>query len=103
MSRKKCFLVKIDFFVSPRYLGSAITPGAVYLSSNDGGRITVYCCKGSMEDPLLVEMDDTDDKENFQMPMPSKSWWVLYSHFAATFNASVLKIKTNSERLLNNF
>nr|XP_039257350.1 citron Rho-interacting kinase-like isoform X3 [Styela clava] len=34
---------------SPRYLGPAITEGAAYFSANEGGKITVFCCKGNMD------------------------------------------------------
>ncbi|XP_078491073.1 uncharacterized protein LOC100186229 [Ciona intestinalis] len=35
-------------FPSARYLGQAITEGALYLSSCEGSRASVFCCKGNM-------------------------------------------------------
>jgi len=43
-------------FCSARYLGPAITEGAVYLCSTDGSRTSVFCCKGNMKGKRVAEM-----------------------------------------------
>lgn len=53
---------------SPRYLGPAITEGAVYLSANEGGKITVFCCKGNMDNS-----SGNASKENKNVEMTQKS------------------------------
>ncbi|XP_077976679.1 uncharacterized protein LOC120333980 isoform X3 [Styela clava] len=46
---------------SPRYLGPAITEGAAYFSANEGGKITVFCCKGNMD--LSDESKENKDEQ----------------------------------------
>ena len=48
-----------------RFLGHAITPGAVYISMNDGKKTSVVCCKGDIPLP-------SSTKDKVSKPSSSK-------------------------------
>ncbi|XP_076801050.1 uncharacterized protein LOC143445671 isoform X3 [Clavelina lepadiformis] len=57
-------------FPGVRHLGPAITEGAVYLSSNEGKRTSVFCCKGNMkqkprERPMQQGASSLSNKRHF--------------------------------------
>ena len=50
--------------VNPRYLGPALTPGAIYVASVQEGGVEVMCFKGNLSSPEDPASDDTSSEES---------------------------------------